>query len=247
MKVLITDDEALARNRLRIMVEEAGHEVIAEAESGTQALAQYEQHQPEVVLMDIRMPGMDGIEAARHLSMLEDAPAIIFTTAYDDHALSAFESHALDYLLKPIRKERLLQTLERAQKLNRAQREALASTENNISVRTHIGVQHREGLHLIPVDSIIYFIADQKYVAVHHEAGTDLIGESLVQLEQEFVDQFIRIHRNALVAVSCLQGLEKDAGGSMHLSLRGCAETLEVSRRHVPQVRKCLKAIASGA
>lgn len=246
MKVLITDDEALARNRLRVMVEEAGHEVVAEAESGRQALVQYEQHQPEVVLMDIRMPDMDGIEAARHLSMLAEAPAIIFTTAYDDHALSAFEAHALDYLLKPVRRERLEHALERAQRLNRAQREALAGTDSTISVRNHIGVQHRDGLRLIPLDEIVYFIADQKYVAVHHDHGTDLITESLVQLESEFSDQFLRIHRNALVAVNRMQALEKNADGSMHVRLRGSDQTLEVSRRHVPQVRKCLKGIASG-
>ena len=238
MKILIVDDEAPARLRLRRLVEElGGHEIVAEAGSGREALLLNERQQPDVLLLDIRMPGMDGLEAARHLAAMEQPPAVIFTTAYGDHALEAFAAHALDYLLKPIRKERLEQALRHVRKLNRAQSTALVALQSP-QARTHLCVRVHGELQLIPVDDVIYFLADQKYVTVRHGSGEVLIEESLKALEQEFAARFLRIHRNALVAATRIAALERDDEGGAQLRLRGVAERLEVSRRHLAEVRR---------
>jgi two-component system, LytTR family, response regulator AlgR len=242
MRVLIVDDEAPARERLRAMVEAlAGHEVVGEGANGAEALDLAQRQHPDVVLMDIRMPGMDGLEAARHLTELDSPPAVIFTTAYDQHALAAFEAQAVDYLLKPIRKERLQDALERAVRLTRPQLTALQGRAPLAGGRTHICARIRGNLQLIPVAEIVYFMADQKYVSVRYLQGEVLIEEPLKALEEEFGARFLRIHRNALVAVPFLEGLEKDEDGRHLVRLRGVAQTLEVSRRHLPEVRQRLK------
>ncbi len=246
MKVLVVDDEAPARERLRAMTEGlAGHEVVGEGANGAEALTLCQRHQPDVVLLDIRMPGMDGLEAARHLAELEAPPAVIFTTAYDQHALAAFETNAVDYLLKPIRKERLQAALERARHLTQPQLAALRERVPDRDGRTHICARVRGNLQLVPVNEIVYFMADQKYVSVRHLHGEVLIEEPLKSLEQEFGDRFLRIHRNALVAVAFLEGLEKDDEGRHLVRLRGTEQQLEVSRRHLPEVRQRLKNGAS--
>ncbi|NIP72821.1 MAG: response regulator transcription factor [Gammaproteobacteria bacterium] len=241
MRVLITDDEIPARLRLRSLVEELdGCEVVAEAANGAEALKLAQQHEPEVMLLDIRMPGMDGLEAARHLARLRNPPAVIFTTAYDQHALEAFESNAVDYLLKPIRRARLLQSLEKAQRLSRAQLAAIRAEENG-RARTHLCVRVRGSLRLVPVRDIFYFRADHKYVSVRYTEGEVLIEESLKSLEHEFGERFVRIHRNALIARDRLEGLERGPGGRQMARVRGLDESLEVSRRHGPSVRRALK------
>lgn len=241
MRVLITDDEIPARLRLRSLVEELdGCEVVAEAANGAEALRLAQQHEPEVMLLDIRMPGMDGLEAARHLARLRNPPAVIFTTAYDQHALEAFESNAVDYLLKPIRRARLVQSLEKAQRLSRAQLAAIRAEENG-RARSHLCVRVRGSLRLVPVRDIFYFRADHKYVSVCYPEGEVLIEESLKSLEHEFGDRFVRIHRNALIARDRLEGLERAPGGRQMACIRGLDECLEVSRRHAPSVRRALK------
>lgn len=240
MKILIADDEAPARTRLRRLVEEIdGHDVVGEAANGREALLLSDKTQPDVLLLDIRMPGMDGLEAARHLAGLENPPAVIFTTAYGDHALEAFAAHALDYLLKPIRKERLAQALTHVRKLNRAQSAALSSVETT-QARSHICARVRGTLQLVPVDEIVYFLADQKYVTVCYSDGSVLIEESLKTLETEFAAAFTRIHRNALVAAAHIIGLERGDDGHVHVRLRGVTERLEVSRRHAAELRQRL-------
>lgn len=240
MKVLIADDEAPARTRLRRMVEEIeGHDIVGEAANGREALLLSDKTQPDVLLLDIRMPGMDGLEAARHLAALENPPAVIFTTAYGDHALEAFAAHALDYLLKPIRKERLAQALSHVRKLNRAQSAALTSGAA-AQARSHICTRVRGTLQLVPVDEIVYFLADQKYVTVRHSGGSVLIEASLKILEEEFATAFTRIHRNALVATAHISGLERDNDGHVLVRLRGVTERLEVSRRHAAELRQRL-------
>ncbi len=240
MKILIVDDEAPARTRLRRLVEEIdGHDVVGEAANGREALLLSDKTQPDVLLLDIRMPGMDGLEAARHLAALENPPAVIFTTAYGDHALEAFAAHALDYLLKPIRKERLAQALTHVRKLNRAQSAALSSVET-AQARSHICARVRGALQLVPVDEIVYFLADQKYVTVRYSDGSVLIEESLKTLETEFAAAFTRIHRNALVAAAHIIGLERGDDGHVHVRLRGVTERLEVSRRHAAELRQRL-------
>lgn len=240
MKILIVDDEAPARQRLAGMIAELGDcEVVGEAADGEEALLLTERVRPDVVLLDIRMPGPNGLEVAARLSQSAQPPAIIFTTAHGDHALQAFETAAIDYLLKPLRSERLAAALAKARRLNRAQLEALQVPETD--GREHILCRRRSGIELVPVDSVRYFMADQKYVTVSHARGEDLIEDSLRKLEDEFGNRFVRIHRKALVARDRLVGLERGADGRTYAVLEGTADRLEVSRRHLPHVRSLLR------
>ncbi len=241
MKILVVDDEAPARQRLcRLLAELDDCHVCGEAANGREALMQYDTKAPDTVLMDIRMPEMDGLEAARHFANLEQPPAVIFTTAYGDHALEAFEAHAVDYLLKPIRKGRLADALDSARRLTGAQVGALAGRGNDVQ-RTHICAQVRGDLQLIPVTDIRCFRAGDKYVAVQFGDGEILIEESLKSLEEEFGERFIRIHRNALVALPYLEKLEKDEDGKSYVLLQGVPEPVRISRRHVVVVRRLLR------
>ena len=241
MNVLIVDDEHLARQRLRKMLSTtAEYQIIGEAETGEDALRKTQAAQPDVVLMDIRMPGMDGIEAASYINKLDNPPAIIFTTAYSDHALSAFETHAIDYLLKPIKQNRLRAALEAAKRVNKAQMSQLRVNET-VGSREKICVKSRGSLELIPIEEIIYFQADQKYVTLRTAEQEYLIEESLKNIEEEFPRQFIRIHRNALVAQQMLNGLTKNSAGRSCIRFTDVDDLLEISRRHLPLIRKKLK------
>lgn len=241
MNVLIVDDEHLARQRLRKMLSTtAEYQIIGEAETGEDALRKTQAAQPDVVLMDIRMPGMDGIEAASYINKLDNPPAIIFTTAYSDHALSAFETHAIDYLLKPIKQNRLRAALEAAKRVNKAQMSQLRVDET-VGAREKICVKSRGSLELIPIEEIIYFQADQKYVTLRTAEQEHLIEESLKNLEEEFPRQFIRIHRNALVAQHMLNGLTKNSEGRSCIRFTDVDDLLEISRRHLPLIRKRLR------
>ncbi len=242
MKILIVDDEQLARTRLRGMLQQLnGYEVVAEAANGKQALEASQTHQPDVVLLDIRMPGMDGLEAAEHLSKLDTPPAVIFTTAYNDYALAAFKTHAVDYLLKPVRKEHLQQALAAAHRLNRAQLQAISEAEARHAEPSHISARIKGNIQLIAVDNIYFFQAEHKYVTVGYSDGEVLIEDSLITLEKKFPRRFMRIHRNALVAIQHIAALEKDQQGHCHIKLKGCDKHLEISRRHLPAVRKFIK------
>lgn len=244
MKILIVDDEVPARQRLRRIASEIDDvEVVAEAANGAEAIAHTEQHKPDIVLMDIRMPGINGIEAAHHLASLEQPPAVIFTTAYDEHAIEAFEAQAIGYLMKPVRRERLARALRHAARPTRAQLAALEtdSDHDETTRRTHICARVREGLELIPVADIFFFHADQKYTTVRYRDGEVLIDESLKSLETEFAPEFVRIHRNALVGLAHLQSIERDAQGRHFAIIRDCDERLAVSRRHAPTLRRNLR------
>ncbi len=241
MNVLIVDDEQLARQRLRKLISNAsGYQIIGEAETGEDALRKTQTAQPDVVLMDIRMPGMDGIEAASYINRMDKPPAIIFTTAFCEHALKAFEAHAIDYLLKPIKQSRLEAALDAAKRMNKAQLSKLREDETE-GARQKICVKSRGSLELIPVDEIIYFKADQKYVTLRTAEQEFLIEESLKTLEQEFSFQFMRIHRNALVAHQMLHGLTKNNDGHACINFSEIDDLLEISRRHLPLIRKNLK------
>ena len=241
MNVLIVDDEHLARQRLRKMLSaKAGYQIIGEAETGEDALRKTQASHPDVVLMDIRMPGMDGIEAANYITRMDNPPAIIFTTAFSDHALDAFESHAIDYLLKPIKQSRLEAALDAAKRVNKAQLRQLRVNETD-GARQKICVKNRGSLELVPIEEIIYFKADQKYVTLRTAEQEYLLEEPLKDLEEEFSQHFIRIHRNALVAMKLLQGLAKNSNGHPCAKFIEIDDMLEISRRHLPQVRKKLK------
>lgn len=245
MKIIIVDDEPLARSRLLAMITEldAG-EVVGEADNGADALRLVEQVAPDIVLLDIRMPGMDGIEVARHLAATLRPPAVIFTTAYDSHALAAIEANAVDYLLKPIRKPRLHAALERATTLTRAQLVGLEAVEPEGEAnraRTHISATLHGNLQLLPLGEIRFFRAEHKYVTARHPDGQLIIEDTLSSLEEEFQDRFVRVHRNALVAKAHVRGIERDVGGHQFVRLDGIEDLVEVSRRLAPLIRRLLK------
>jgi two-component system, LytTR family, response regulator AlgR len=232
LRVLIVDDEPPARERLRSMLAEFGEfEVIGEAGHGEQALSLVDRLLPDIVLLDVRMPGVDGLEVARQLAGLAEPPAVIFTTAFDEYALQAFDSQAIAYLLKPIRAEKLKVALAKAGRLTRPQLQQVANATQESAQRSHIGVRGRDGLKLIPVEEVLCFHADQKYTTVKHLKGEDLIEDSLKTLEEEFTASFVRIHRNALVNTRYLERIARDASGQHFVHLRGMTEPLEVSRR----------------
>lgn len=240
MNVLIVDDEQLARQRLRHMLSGLGEQVVGEACSGEQALQQTMNSNPDLVLMDIRMPGMDGLEAAGYINQMDNPPAIIFTTAYSDHALKAFQTHAVDYLLKPVKRDSLATAIEAAKRLTRAQIQRLRNADEDVS-RSKICVKCRGSLELVPLEDIIYFKADQKYVTLKTDDHEYLIEESLKALEQEFNHRFVRIHRNALVSENHIAGLTKNDTGHQCIVLSDTDDILEISRRHLPSIRKKLK------
>ena len=242
MKILIVDDETLARQRLRDLLSDLGEtDIVGEAANGSEAIEKSMSLQPDTLLIDIRMPVMDGLETAMHLQGLENPPKIIFTTAYDQHALEAFEVNAVDYLLKPIRKERLQSALQKARPVSKKQLKEVNRASENESSRSHISVHMRGRITLIPVQDIIYFIADNKYVTVRTADEQHLIEESLVSLEEEFSDRFLRIHRSSLVNTSYLRGMEKNTAGHWRVLMNGIDEKLIVSRRHTPQVRRWVR------
>jgi len=232
LRVLIVDDEPPARERLRSMlVEFGGFEVAGEAGNGAQALESVDRLLPDIVLLDVRMPGIDGLEVARQLASWEEPPAVIFTTAFDEYALQAFDSEAVAYLLKPIRAEKLQAALTKAGRLTRPQLQQVANAAREPAHRSHIGVRGRDGLKLIPLEDVLCFQADQKYTTVKHVKGEDLIEDSLKTLEEEFTTSFVRVHRNALVNTKFLERIARDASGQHFVHLRGMTTPLEVSRR----------------
>jgi two-component system response regulator AlgR len=242
MKLLVVDDEPLARARLAAMLADIGDvEVAGEAGNGVEAVVRADELGVDAVLLDIAMPVMDGLEAARHMQALERPPAVVFCTAYDAHALAAFEAAAVDYLVKPVRAERLAEAIERARRQRAGNEAARLPAADAGKRRTHLSARLRGSLRLIPIEEIFYLQAEEKYVVVHHPRGEDLIEESLKSLEAEFADRFLRIHRNCLVSVDEFLELRRAGDGSVHAVLRHGKEPLEVSRRCVPGLREKLK------
>ncbi|CAG1023037.1 Transcriptional regulatory protein BtsR [Methylococcales bacterium] len=244
MRILLADDEALSRERLRDLLQDIGEsvEVVAEAANGLEALRMAIQHKPDTVLLDINMPGLDGIQCARELARLDEGPAVVFVTAHDDFALQAFEVAACDYLLKPVRKERLSAALAKAQKFTPSRWDCLDANLPKLKTRREYICAHRCGeIRLIAVGDVLYFHADQKYTTVKTLDGEALIEEPLKSLEQEFEGGFLRIHRNALVAAGCIERLELTGWHGGKLRLRGLSDPLDVSRRCLPTLRAHLK------
>ena len=238
-RVLVVDDEPPARERLRSLLLELGDvEVVGEAGNGEEALALAFELSPDIVLLDVRMPGIDGIEAGRQLAELTEPPAVIFTTAFDQYALEAFDAKATAYLLKPIRREKLAAAIAQAARLTRPQLAQAQASARFVEKRSHIAVRHRDSTRLIPISDILCFIADQKYTTLRHSQGEALIEESLRSLEEEQGNAFVRIHRSALVSASHLEAIERDADGQYFVRLRGMAERLAVSRRMAGELRE---------
>lgn len=238
LRLLIVDDEAPARSRLRDMISAVGGwHVAGEAETGEAALALCEELEPDVVLLDIRMPGMDGIEVAARLADAELPPAVVFTTAYDEYAIKAFDANAIGYLLKPVRRERLLRALERAAQVSRWQLRELRSGPAAETDQATIAVPEQGGIRQIPLASVSAFLADQKYVRMVHAQGESLLDDSLKSLSEQYARDFVRLHRKSLVRVSLIEAFTRAAAGHYEVRLRGWPESLPVSRRHVSTVK----------
>lgn len=248
MDLAIVDDEPLARDRLKRLVTALGHDVVATAGNPDTALAIVHEHDPTVVLLDIEMPGGSGLEVAEKVSKLENPPAIIFTTAYEQYALDAFETIAAGYLLKPIKRGQLEQALEKAGAINKAQLEVLKQQDKvskpkavappqNITVRSHRGVD------LIPIEAIRCFLADSKYITVVSTEGRFLMDGTLKQLEEQFADSFMRVHRNAIVSISHITGLDRAIEGHYGVRLRDVDEQPVVSRRYASKVKATLECL----
>ena len=241
MRVVIVDDEPLARARLReLLAEQGGVTVVAEAGDGHAALHACAEHAPDMVLLDIVMPGIDGLETARHLAAFEPRPAVVFCTAFDAHALSAFDAAAIDYLVKPVRPERLAAALERVRTFAAGRGQA-GTAHPGQQRRTHLCARMRGSLRLIPLEEVHYLQAEEKYVVVHHARGEDLVEESLKSLEDEFGERFVRIHRNCLVARHEIVELKRAPDGHVQAILRHGKQPLEVSRRCVSTLRETVK------
>ena len=237
LNILIIDDEQPARDRLsRLLREIPKCEVVGEAASSNEALERIRELSPEVLLLDISMPGMDGMSLARVLQEGGASPAIIFCTAYQDQALNAFEVEAVDYLVKPVRVERLEKALEKARRLLGREEGA----EEDHYVRSTVGGK----VVLTPIHRVICLVSEDKYTTVTHEKGTTVIDESLTELEQSYPGLFFRIHRNALVSRKHLRGLERNSEGHTHALLSGTDRKPEVSRRNISSLRKLLSDIS---
>lgn len=241
-KIIICDDEPLARQRLKFLLSELSDcEVQAEISDGIDLKATVEEHDPDVVLLDISMPQMTGIEAAQQVADLENPPAIIFCTAFDDYAIEAFKVHAVSYLMKPIKREDLQRALKQTGLVNKAQltaieeRQKLDQNQEFIVARTH------RGLERIAINQVYYFNADQKYVLVVHKEGEVLIDEPLKELEEKYNEEFVRIHRSTLVRMDKIRGLRALGEGKFGVELQGVEDILPVSRRHLSQVRQLIK------
>ena len=255
LKVFIADDEAPARSRLKELLadirESVATEVAGEAGNGLDVIERLPGSGAQLLLLDIQMPGMGGIELARHLAGLENPPAIVFVTAHDRHAVEAFELNALDYLMKPVRSDRLAAALKKAAAAGSVQRERLerAGEQANAGAREYFSVTERNRIALVPVGEVLFLKAELKYVTLGTKAARHLIEEPLVAIEREFAGRFVRVHRNCLVARSAIRGFERGgnsgAGGGedephWNVVLEGVAERLPVSRRQWPALKGLL-------
>ncbi len=244
LRLLLVDDEAPARRRLVEVLSDCAAslpiQIVGEAENGMDALSLLQKLPVDALLLDIRMPGMDGIEVAQHLQKLHRPPAVIFTTAYDTYACQAFEVNAVDYLMKPVRAERLKAALSKARTLSQVALDALRQAHPK--ARSHLSLTEKGRMVLIPVDDIVYLKAEAKYVTVKTLAREFLIEESLIRLESEFGEKFVRIHRNCLVARDRVVEIGKQAGeqDAHYLRLSGLNDRLAVSRRQYSILRDAL-------
>ncbi len=253
LKILIVDDEAPARRRLRELLGDCAalpggteHEIVGEAAQGFEAIAAVEEYQPDLVFLDMQMPRMTGLEVARHIGGLAQAPAVVFVTAHDEYAVQAFDVNALDYLMKPVRAERLAAALAKAA----ARREPRAPAVDALAklpgaARKHFAIAERGRLSLVPLSEVVYLRAELKYVTVRTPVKEYLLEESLIALEEEFGEIFVRVHRNAIVAHRAIKGFEKshddDADTQWQVILEGVPERLGVSRRAWAVVKALVK------
>lgn len=237
-KVVVADDEPLARERLSRLVKALpGYHVCATAADGEVLLEAVARTNPDIVLLDIRMPGIDGLAAAGALANLDDPPALIFCTAYDQYALEAIRHSVADYLLKPVRRDALCEALARAGRVNRVQRSALTQPQTD----PILAVKTRRGTELIDMRQVYYCEADQKYVTLVHPEGETLTDLTLKELHASYPDSLLRIHRNTLVGQRYIKGLLRTGDGHYRVQLHTSPRQLAVSRRHVAGLRSWLE------
>jgi two-component system response regulator AlgR len=242
ISVYIVDDESLARERLKRLIEtNALYHVSGEAENGELALQGIPVIQPDIVLLDIRMPGVDGLAVAEGLSALKNPPAIIFCTAYDEYAIKAFNYNAIGYLLKPVRKDDLFKALVQAKQLSQLQLKQL--DHQDIEKAPVFMANSWQGHELISFDDIYFFKADQKYLTIVHREGETLSDQTLKELEALYSNELIRVHRNTLVNLSHVSALFKDGEGHYQLRFKACDHTVLISRRHVSEIKERLKGL----
>ncbi|MFZ4529952.1 MAG: LytR/AlgR family response regulator transcription factor [Undibacterium curvum] len=260
IRLYIVDDELPARQRLQALLGdiavELPHQLLGECGQVMEALAQIQQLKPDVILLDVQMPGLNGIEFAEKLHTLmapEEVPDIIFVTAYEEYALRAFDVHASDYLLKPVRATRLAEALKRVASRAQTRQRQMAQQSELTASRQHFSVTERGRITLVPVTEVLYLKAEQKYVSLHTAQKEYLIEESLTALEEEFSGLFVRVHRNALVARAAIAGVEKtlliaESGSEQEkvsevwqLRITGSEEKLLISRRQWAVIKALLK------
>jgi two-component system response regulator AlgR len=242
VKILVVDDEALARERLLRLLSRLDPDAeVFEAAGGERALELVEELTPDLMLLDIRMPVIDGIEVAARLAQVAEPPAIIFCTAYDQYALDALKHQAVAYLLKPVREADLQAAIGRAGRVNKVQLASLRDSGPRGGGRTTVSSQTHRGWESVEVASVRCFTADQKYVTAHTPDAELVIPDTLKDLENEFGDQFVRVHRSALVALAHLDALRKDEVEGWVISLLGVDIRPAVSRRHLAEVKKRLQ------
>lgn len=229
LRVVLVDDEAPARDRLaRLLQECEGIDLVGQCEDGSDLLTLCSSHRPDLVLLDVEMPGADGLELARQIKSLPEPPTVVFVTAFENYAVDAFDVRAADYLVKPVRRERLQAALDRV-------RARTPKREPMLIARL------ADRITRIPADEIRALIAEDKYVSVHYLGGIALVEDSLVQLETRFEGRFLRIHRNALVARGYLRSLFRDGEGAERVEIDDVDVCPEVSRRNLPEVRRVMK------
>jgi two-component system response regulator AlgR len=244
LRVLVVDDETPARRRLRELLDDCSAAlplaVVGEAQNGREAMELLQSVPVDLVLTDIHMPDMDGMELARHLSKVSHPPVVVFTTAYNEHAVQAFEVNAVDYLMKPVRVQRLLSALQKVPRLKPANGEVLADLP--ASARRFLSVTERSRVILVPIEEVVYLKAELKYITIRTTQREFLLEESLTKLEQEFGQRFVRVHRNCLVARSFVRGFERrvndDGDAHWEVMLNEIPDTLPVSRRQQYVVRE---------
>ena len=242
LKLLVVDDEALARSRLRTLLGDChapGVEVLQEAANAAQAMAALQRDAFDLVLLDIRMPGADGVTLAQAIATLPSSPAVVFVTAHAEHAVQAFEVNAADYLTKPVRLERLQQALQKVERLVLAKRPLQPDSPEETLI-----IQDRGRTERVPVAEVLYLKAELKYITVRTATRSYILDGSLSELEEKYAAQFMRIHRNALIARRAVRALERhfdpEEGEGWAVRLNGLDELLAVSRRQLSAVREAI-------
>ena len=242
LKVLLVDDEVLARSRLRTLLADCtapGADVLAEAGNGPQAIAALRQGAFDLVLLDVRMPGMDGVQLAQTISGMAQPPAVVFVTAHAEHAVQAFDVAAVDYLTKPVRLERLQQALQKVERLAQSKQAQSADSTGDTLI-----IQDRGRTERVPLAEVLYLKAELKYVTVRTATRSYILDGALSELEEKYPAQFMRIHRNALIARRAVRAIEKhydaEEGEGWAVRLNGIPELLAVSRRQLSAVREAI-------